>query len=135
LTVSWHRHRLKHDMTGLKGGSVAIPKPWMRGIQGNGSHQKEGMFNLKLKKRNESRRGFLMDDADWKRWVEAGPFKKSSGQIVEIHPEGIGPHSSFDEYFSVERWRSCDQGHRYMPNLVERSGLVIPQSCEAQITL
>jgi hypothetical protein len=50
-----------------------------------------------------------MDDADWKRWVEAGPFKKSSGQIVGIHPEGVGPHSSFDEYFSVERWRSCDQ--------------------------
>jgi hypothetical protein len=40
-----------------------------------------------------------MDDADWKRWVEAGPFKQSSGQIIEIHPEGVGLHSSFDEYF------------------------------------
>src|SRR5271170_3412381 len=75
-----------------------------------------------------------MDDADWKRWAEAGPFKQSSGQIVEIRPQGVGPHSSFDEYFSVERWRSCDQGHRYTPNPVEHSRLVIPQSCEARIT-
>lgn len=75
-----------------------------------------------------------MDDADWKRWAEAGPFKQSSGQIVEIHPEGVGPHSPFDEYL-VERWRSCDQGHRYTLNPVEHSGLVIPQSCEARITL
>ena len=43
-----------------------------------------------------------MDDADWKRWAEAGLFRQSSGQIVEIHPQGVGPHSSFDKYFSVK---------------------------------
>jgi hypothetical protein len=75
-----------------------------------------------------------MDDVDWERWAEAGPFKQSSGQIVKIHPEEVCPHSSFDEYFSVERWRSCDQGYRYTPNPVEHPGLVIPQSCEARTT-
>jgi hypothetical protein len=76
-----------------------------------------------------------MDDAYWKRWVEADPFEQSSGQIVEIHPEGLVlTHRSM----STSRFKggvSCDEGHRYMPNLVERSGLVIPQSCEARIAL
>ena len=44
-----------------------------------------------------------MDDADWKRWAKADPFKQSSRQIVETYPEGVGPHSSFDEYCGTSR--------------------------------
>lgn len=65
---------------------------------------------------------------------EAGPFKQSSWQIVEIHPEGVGPHSSLMSTSRLKGGVSCDQGHRYTPNLVEHSRLVIPQSCEARIT-
>jgi hypothetical protein len=45
----------------------------------------------------------LLDDADWMRWVEAGPFKQSGRQAVEILPERVSLHSSFNEYISVER--------------------------------
>jgi hypothetical protein len=60
LTVSWHRHRLKHDMTGSKDGSHCHPELWVRVSRGTVViKSKEDTFNLKLKKRNESCRGLV----------------------------------------------------------------------------
>ena len=106
------------------------------GIQGNASHQnqKEDTFNLKLKKRNESRRGLLwmmLTGRDGPKQVHSD---NQAGRLLRFIPkELVLTHRSMSTS-RLKGWRSCDQGHRYTPNPVEHSRLVIPQSCEARIT-